>query len=106
MARGIPIAPPPGLVARKLVMAGEELVIFSYPAGDNGGDPQPAPEPLTPAESAVARLLLTGQSNAEIAAARRVTPSTIAKQIEKIFRRFGVHSRAEFAAHPRAALYG
>ena len=87
-----------------MVVDGEQLVIFSYPADDTGGV-CPLAETLTNAEAAVARLVLAGHSNASIAAKRGVAPSTVAKQIEKIFKRYGVHSRAEFAAHPGSDRY-
>jgi DNA-binding CsgD family transcriptional regulator len=99
--------PPEGLVARRVVVNGEELLIFSYPIDSYPIDAValPAAEQLTAAEADVARLVLAGHSNAQIATARGVTASTVAKQVEKIFRRFGVHSRAELAAHPAAARY-
>jgi DNA-binding NarL/FixJ family response regulator len=83
---------------------GQQVVLFAF-------DAEPQPESargvatLPPAEAAVAELLLAGRSNAQIAANRGVSSGTVAKQVERIYRRFGVHSRAEFAAHPGAARY-
>jgi DNA-binding NarL/FixJ family response regulator len=105
MRRGIPYVPPPGLRAHSIVVDGEQLVIFSYPADDMIGA-SPGGAKLTPAEVAVARLLLAGHSNAQIACLRGVTASTVAKQIEKVFRHHGVHSRAELAALLSSAADG
>ena len=53
---------------------------------------------LTPAESGVVALILRGRSNAEIAAARRVSERTVANQIANVFRKLGVSSRLELVA--------
>ena len=104
MPNGIPILPPSRLFARKVAIDGEDLVIFEYPLGESA-EPGRLEYTLTRSEAAVARLLLAGLSNAQIASSRGVAVTTVAKQVEKIFRRFGVHSRAEFAAHPDAAHF-
>ena len=50
---------------------------------------------LAPAEHAVIRLLLEGQSYAEIAEARETSIRTVANQVASGFRRLGVSGRAE-----------
>jgi DNA-binding NarL/FixJ family response regulator len=51
------------------------------------------PSGLTPAEEEVVIWLLEGKSNSEIARARGVTASTVANQIQTVFRKLGVGSR-------------
>jgi DNA-binding NarL/FixJ family response regulator len=52
---------------------------------------------LCPSEREVARGLINGKSNAEIAESRGTSRRTIANQVASIFRTFGVRSRAELA---------
>jgi len=63
---------------------------------------------LTPAENDVVQGLLSGRSNAEIAARRRRSPRTVANQIASIYRKLGVASRFDLAARafalPAAAM--
>lgn len=62
---------------------------------------------LTPAESALVPLLVTGCSDARIAAARGTAPRTIANQCASIYRKLGVSTRHELAvAVLRAFLEG
>jgi DNA-binding NarL/FixJ family response regulator len=56
------------------------------------------PDKLTDAEQDMLTRVLRGERNAEIAAARRTSVSTVKKQICSLFRRLGVSSRAELAA--------
>lgn len=89
---------PPGLAATRFVVGDEELVVVSFPIPDEpavAGDPVAG---LTPAQQAIARMLLAGLRNADIAAARGTSPATVAKQVETIYRRLNVRSRAELAA--------
>jgi DNA-binding NarL/FixJ family response regulator len=60
--------------------------------------PGDAPEPLAPAERAVAELAAGGWSNARIAARRRVSVHTIVNQLTNIYRKAGVRDRYELAA--------
>lgn len=53
---------------------------------------------LTPAETAVARAAVTGQSNREIAKQRGSAPRTVAVQLGSIYQKLGVSSRTELAA--------
>lgn len=52
---------------------------------------------LRPSEQEVARGLINGKTNAEIAAERGTSARTIANQVAAIFRAYGVCSRAELA---------
>lgn len=52
---------------------------------------------LRPSEQEVARGLISGRSNAEIAAQRGTSQRTIANQVAAIFRTYGVSSRAGLA---------
>src|SRR5689334_2395003 len=56
------------------------------------------PGKLTDAEQDMLTRVLRGERNAEIAAARGTSVSTVKKQISSLFRRLGVSSRAELAA--------
>lgn len=61
---------------------------------------------LSPAELLVARDAAEGLSNAEIATRRRRSVRTVANQLASIYRKLGVSSRAELAAHLLAELDG
>jgi DNA-binding NarL/FixJ family response regulator len=50
---------------------------------------------LSPAEYAVARLLVEGLSHAEIAASRRASTRTVANQLATAFQKLGVSGRSE-----------
>jgi DNA-binding CsgD family transcriptional regulator len=79
--------------AAQFIIAGQELVVFSFPVS--------APRArwnLTPAELHVTRLILEGCSNAQIASIRRTSLRTTANQIASIFRKCHVSGRAELAA--------
>jgi DNA-binding NarL/FixJ family response regulator len=53
---------------------------------------------LTSAEREVALLALEGKSNHEIAEARHCSVRTVANQLQSVFRKLGIRSRAELAA--------
>lgn len=57
------------------------------------------PGSFTESEREVARLLLQGPSNREIASARGTTPRTIANQLASMYAKMGVNSREELVAH-------
>ena len=82
--------PPPGL--RGAWVARPDLVVLSEPIAP----PVTWPE-LTPAEAEVAGLVLRGLDNRTIARERKVAPSTVASQLESIYRKLGVGSRSELA---------
>jgi len=54
--------------------------------------------PLTARELEVARLIATGSTNAEIAAALGIAPKTASAHVEHILAKLGVARRAEIAA--------
>jgi DNA-binding CsgD family transcriptional regulator len=53
------------------------------------------PPALTQAEEDVALRVFRGETNESIARARGVSPKTVGNQLESIFRKLGVASRAE-----------
>ncbi|MBZ0235123.1 MAG: helix-turn-helix transcriptional regulator [Deltaproteobacteria bacterium] len=57
------------------------------------------PPELTPAEAEVASMLLLGMSDREIAQRRRTTVRTVANQLQAIYTKLGMNSRAELVAH-------
>lgn len=93
MARGEPepMPLPLGLTIEAIEVGGETLVVFAFP------DRRAPPSSLTEAENAVVDLILQGFTTAQIAAARGVTRATISSQLQSIYRKLGVTSRAELA---------
>lgn len=88
--------PPSGMRVRRITTGEDELVVVSLPverADDEVG--------LTEAERQVLRYLLEGKTNAEIASARGVAVRTVANQVNAIFRKHEVQSRAELVAKLR-----
>jgi DNA-binding NarL/FixJ family response regulator len=89
-------------VATLLARARAKLGVESRIALIRAFCPSPAVAPpptarLTGAERAVARAVLDGLSNADIAGARGVSPSTISNQISRLYRKLGIASRSELA---------
>ena len=82
---------PLGLTAETVVVAGDTLVVFVLPGR------QGIANPLTEAEQAVVELTLQGLTTAQIAAARGVARHTVSSQLQSIYRKLGVASRAELA---------
>lgn len=71
----------------------QDLVVLSFDAAsETHAD---ASIRLTRAEDAVARLAIGGLSNRAIADRRGTTLATVAKQLESVYRKIGVNSRAE-----------
>lgn len=89
----IAVPPPSALRSAEFVRGGVEYLVLSYDVGA-----LPMPESLTPAEQAVVRQIVDGQSNAVIALARGTSIRTVANQIAAIFEKVGVSSRAELVA--------
>ncbi|GHP00526.1 helix-turn-helix transcriptional regulator [Reticulibacter mediterranei] len=56
------------------------------------------PEPLSPQEQKVLRLLVAGNSNAEMASALVVSINTIRTHVQSIYRKLGVHNRLAASA--------
>ena len=69
---------------------GPELALLSFPIGEAR-----IPNALTVAEQEVALQVYAGATNKQIAEARGVSPKTIGNQLESIYRKLGVSSRAE-----------
>ncbi len=86
-----PLPPPYDLTVDTIEVGGETLVVFAFP-GKRGVLRQ-----LTEAEREVVGLLLQGFTTARIAAARGVTKATVSSQLQSIYRKLGVASRAELA---------
>jgi len=74
-----------------LARAGRALAWQAFPVE------QDAPGSLTEAESAVVELVLQGLTTAQIAGARGVSKATVSSQLQSIYRKLGVTSRAELA---------
>jgi DNA-binding CsgD family transcriptional regulator len=87
---------PGGLRARiaELEVAGESLLVGALPALDVA-----RLAGLSEAERDVAIALVRGATNREIAKRRGGAERTIANQVQSLFRKLAVHSRAELAAH-------
>jgi DNA-binding CsgD family transcriptional regulator len=76
----------------KLVLRLVELVLGPYIH-------RPPPEPgLSPRDRDVLALLREGLSDKEIAARLGISPHTVNQRTKRLYRRFGVHSRAELLA--------
>lgn len=76
---------------RVLELDGLELVVLAI------ASEAPA-EGLTPAEEEVARLVIEGCSNQEVAARRGASVKTVANQLRRIYSKLGIVSRYELAA--------
>lgn len=87
-------APPEFLEVTVLSQGGSEWLLLSFPAGPTDGQTAV----LSDAEREVASRLCDGQSQAQIALARGTAPRTVANQISAIYRKLGVHSKAELMA--------
>ncbi len=87
------IAPPSGLEAWRLDLPGERFAVLEWSEAR-----RPLGWGLTPAEREVARLVLEGLSNAEIARRRGRSIRTVANQVASIFAKAGAGSRRELAA--------
>ena len=80
---------------------GEALALIAAWEADPGDASDPAAAPgfgLTPRERDVLRLLATGSTDREIAAALFVSPRTIQTHVANIRKKLGVGSRTEAAA--------
>jgi DNA-binding NarL/FixJ family response regulator len=78
----------------RLILGADELAVLSFPLGCLA-----FPDSFTEAERTVARAMLAGESNAQIAAARQTSIRTVHNQIASVLRKLHVRSRSEaFAA--------
>lgn len=87
--------PPSDLRASRVQGSEREVVVFSYPTGSSEAA---LVERLTGAERGVLELLLEGKTNARIALARGTTLRTVSKQVDAVYKKLEVHSRAELSA--------
>jgi DNA-binding CsgD family transcriptional regulator len=83
------------MTAATFQLAGDEYAVLAFP--DDEGLAGGLSKDLSDAEKEVAKLLLAGRSNAEIAAARGRSVRTVANQVASIFRKLRVGSRLELA---------
>jgi len=96
------LGPPAGLAVDTFDEGGEVFALLEWPlerpataSGRLAGSPVP---PGAPAQREVLDLLLRGFSNAEIARQRRRSERTVAHQVDSLYRRLRVGSRAELIA--------
>jgi DNA-binding NarL/FixJ family response regulator len=82
---------PLGLTVEAIDVAGQTLVVFAFPAASD------LPGLLTEAEKIVVTFILQGLTTRQIAAARGVAKSTVLSQLQSIYRKLGIGSRAELA---------
>jgi DNA-binding CsgD family transcriptional regulator len=82
--------------AARFTFAGHRFLVLSEPiaSGEQGAG-------LTQAEHEVASMVAQGRSNREIAAARNVSPATIANQLQAIYAKLGVGSRSAMVLRAR-----
>ncbi len=94
--------PPAGLAVDTFEEGGETFAMLEWPVGRPAGPSRrPAGGPVppgAPAQRKVLQLLLRGLSNAEIARLRGRSERTVAHQVDSIYRRLRVGSRAELIA--------
>jgi LuxR family maltose regulon positive regulatory protein len=88
-----------------LAYARRILNAFDRETGTPDHKTQPATalllEPLSPQEQKVLRLLVAGNSNAEIARELVVSVNTIRTQVQSIYRKLNVNNRIEASAVAR-----
>jgi DNA-binding CsgD family transcriptional regulator len=64
-----------------------------------------APPQLTPSEQRVAELAAAGRTNREVAAQLFMSPKTVEANLARIYRKLGLHSRAELGAQLATAKF-
>jgi DNA-binding CsgD family transcriptional regulator len=84
---------PSGIRAMRLSVCGDDFAVLMFPLQRAS-----LRFVLTRAERAVFDAILSGKSNARIAAERKTSVRTVANQVASIFRRAKVSSRVELAA--------
>jgi DNA-binding CsgD family transcriptional regulator len=89
------VEPPTGADLFRVRMGDRDFAVVSFPIPAAS----PALAPLSAAEADVLELILAGGSNREIAGARCTSERTVANQVASLFRKLGVSSRSELAAH-------
>ena len=86
---------PKGLQCHAFAHEGRSLWVVSFALP---GDARDDLASLTPALREVATMVVQGIDTATIAARRRTSVRTVAKQLEQVFARLGVGSRGELVA--------
>lgn len=81
----------PAVQVRRLQVHGQPVLLVSFPT------PAQAFAQLTAAERQIAALLIAGKKNRDIATARSTTVRTVNKQIESLYAKLKVGSRAQLA---------
>ena len=87
------VAAPPALQALTFRVGRDEFAVLSFPAA-----PLEAPHALSEAERQIVAAVLQGKSNEDIARERGTSARTVANQIQNVFGKLSVTSRAELAA--------
>lgn len=82
-----------GVRVSRLAHDGEELLVLSWDASTAR-----ALEGLSKTEREIARAVVNGVSTRHIALSRGTAERTVANQIAAVYRKLGVHSRAELVA--------
>jgi DNA-binding CsgD family transcriptional regulator len=86
------VGPPPGFSVDTIEVAGELLVVFSFPTS------QTARDALTDAEQSIVEFTLQGYRTAEIAILRGVAVPTVSAQLQSAYRKLQVTSRIELVS--------
>ncbi|HEX4513657.1 MAG TPA: LuxR C-terminal-related transcriptional regulator [Polyangiaceae bacterium] len=81
--------------AWQMTIHGERVIVLSVPEVATTTLPRGT---LTKTEEHIAKRAARGESNAEIARARKTSPRTVANQLARIYAKLGVRSRVELAA--------
>jgi LuxR family maltose regulon positive regulatory protein len=94
-------------IREKLLLNYLQTVLLAFDQGQRPGQSastlrqQMLPDPLSPQELRVLRLLVAGRSNAEIASELVVSINTIRTQVSSIYRKLAVSGRFEASAVAR-----
>jgi len=91
---GCELPAPGGLRQAALAVESEEYLVLHYPLR-----PWQLPCVLTTAEQEIALAILAGQRRSEVARARGSSVRTVSNLLSQVFRKLGVRSRIELAAH-------
>ena len=81
----------------EVAISGETLLFGSFPLIN-----ERQVQTLTQAEREIVAHLVAGSTNGDIAHRRHTSENTVANQVHAIFRKLGVHSRAELATRLQA----
>jgi DNA-binding CsgD family transcriptional regulator len=80
--------------AWEMTIHGERVIVLSVPELAASALPKGS---LTKTEQQIAERAARGESNAQIARARKTSPRTVANQLARIYEKLGVRSRVELA---------